>query len=93
VDNVGVNVTINPADGSDESYSDTVYVPGDREFVVGEDEEVDETTLTVTTLMVRDDAVGYDANKLARDGDRAVAKDIKRVYAEATGRDSAWSGW
>jgi len=93
VDNVGVNVTVNPGDGSAESRSETVFVPGDYEFVVGEEESVGEESFTVRALLVRDDAVGYDRHKLDERRDTAPAKDLKRVYGEETGPGRAWSGW
>lgn len=93
VDNVGVNVTVNPTDGDAESRSATAYVPGDYEFVVGEEETAGEEEFAVTSLLLRDDAVGYDRRKLDERGDAAPAKDLTRVYGEETGAGSAWSGW
>jgi uncharacterized Zn finger protein len=92
VDNVGVNVTIHPADGTgDGTRSRKMRVPGDYEFVVGETESVGDEEFEVTGVQVRDDA-NYRFDKLDRDGDMAFAKDVKRVY----GRDRssrAWSPW
>ncbi|MFB6219403.1 MAG: HVO_0476 family zinc finger protein [Halobacteriaceae archaeon] len=93
VDNVSVPVTVNPDGGGEDSHSATLHVPGDYELAVGDDETVGEETVTVTGLLVRDDAVGYDRHKLDERGDAAQAKDIKRVYATVEGEDAAWSGW
>jgi len=93
VDNVPVNVTVNPRDGSnDETRSVKVYVPGDFEFTVGETESFGEDEFTIKNIQVRDDAVGYEYEQRDHDGDTVVAKDVKRVYAwdENT---TAWSAW
>jgi uncharacterized Zn finger protein len=93
VDNVPVNVTVHPRDGThDDSRSLKVYVPGDFEFTVGETESFGEDEFTIKGLNVREDAVGYDRDSLDHDGDTVVAKDLKRVYAwdENT---TAWSAW
>jgi uncharacterized Zn finger protein len=93
VDNVGVNVTVHPTDGNrDESHSLKVYVPGDREFVVGETESLGGEEFEVEAINVRDDAVGYRFDTFDHEGDAVFAKDVKRLY----GRDhttAAWSGW
>ena len=77
---------------ADETHSFDLQVPGDYEFVVGETEELGGEEFTVEGVLVRDDAMGYDHEKLDFDGDTVVAKDIKRLYArdEST---SAWSAW
>ncbi|MFB6198698.1 MAG: HVO_0476 family zinc finger protein [Halobacteriaceae archaeon] len=86
VDNVSVNVTINPSDGHrEETRSLSMQVPGDYEFIVGESESVNDESFTVTGLHIRDNAIGYDHKKLDHDGDSAVAKDLKRVYGRDTG--------
>ncbi|MFC4249223.1 HVO_0476 family zinc finger protein [Natribaculum luteum] len=93
VDNVGVNVTIHPQDGSrDDSRSTTIYVPGDYEFEVGEVEEFGDDEFEIDAFVVRGDASGYDRDRYEQDGDVAFAKDVKRVYAfdQTT---SAWSAW
>lgn len=92
VDNVSVNVTIHPNDGSDQTRSLSVGLPGDHEFEVGSTEQLGEESVTIEGLYLRADAAGYPADKLDRRGDRALAKDLKRVYArdETT---TAWSGW
>ena len=93
VDNVRVNVTVNPDDGShDESQSLKIDVPGDHEFTVGKTEEFGDEKFRVKSIAVRDDAVGYDFNPLREEGDAAVAKDIKRVYGDDE-TSSAWSAW
>lgn len=93
VDNVGVNVTVHPTDGNrDESRSLKAYVPGDREFVVGETETLGDEEFEVEGIHVRDDAVGYRFDTFDHEGDAVFAKDVKRLY----GRDhttAAWSGW
>jgi uncharacterized Zn finger protein len=93
VGNVSVNLTLHPSDGRhDETRSLTVQVPGDYEFVVGETDEIGGEEFTVEGIIVRDDAHGYDFDKLDHDGDTVLAKDIKRLYVrdEST---SAWSAW
>jgi uncharacterized Zn finger protein len=93
VDNVPVNVTVNPRDGSnDQTRSIKVYVPGDFEFTVGETESFGEDEFTIKNVQVRDDAVGYEYEQRDHEGDTVVAKDVKRVYAwdENT---TAWSAW
>lgn len=93
VGNVSVNVTSHPQSGEhDETRSFELYVPGDYEFCVGEADDMGGEEFTVEGIMIRDDATGYDYEKLDYDGDTAVAKDIKRLYVrdETT---SAWSAW
>jgi len=93
VDNVPVNVTVNPRDGSnDSSRSIKVYVPGDFEFTVGETESFGEDEFTIKNIAVRDDAVAHEFKKRDHEGDTVAAKDVKRVYAwdENT---TAWSAW
>ncbi|RDI71455.1 HVO_0476 family zinc finger protein [Halopelagius longus] len=93
VDNVSVNVTVNPKDGKhDKTRSFKVHVPGDYEFVVGETEEFGDEKFTVKALHVREDAPEYRHGKLDHDGDMVYAKDLNRLY----GRDetsTAWSAW
>lgn len=95
VDNVRADVTMHPQDGRhDATRSIEMYVPGDYEFTVSEDEKAGDHQFTVTGLHVREDARGYDFAKLDHDGDTALAKDLKRVYArEEASRATAWSGW
>ena len=93
VDNVAVNVTLHPKDGSrDATRSLTVNVPGDYDFHVGATEAFGDDEFTVTGLLVRDDAEEYRFDKFDEDGDMVYAKDLKRVYAtdETT---TAWSAW
>ena len=93
VGNVSVSVTAHPKGGAhDETHSFDLQVPGDYEFVVGDTEQLGGEEFTVEGILVRDDAVGYDFEKLDHEGDAVVGKDIKRLYArdEAT---SAWSAW
>lgn len=93
VGNVSVNVTAHPKSGEhDETRSFTLQVPGDYEFVVDEVDELGNEEFTVEGIYLRDDATGYDHEKLDFEGDSAVAKDIKRLYVrdETT---TAWSAW
>ncbi|SDK08471.1 Uncharacterized Zn-finger protein [Halovenus aranensis] len=93
VGNVSVSVTAHPKSGEhDETRSFDLQVPGDYEFTVGETDELGGEEFTVEGVLIRDDATGYDFDKLDHDGDEAVAKDIKRLYVrdETT---SAWSAW
>ncbi|WP_135305729.1 HVO_0476 family zinc finger protein [Haloarcula amylovorans] len=93
VGNVAVNVTMHPKDGRhDETESFKLQVPGDYDFVVGETEEFGDEEFTVEGIHVRDDAHGYDHEKMDFEGDSAVAKDINRLYVrdEST---TAWSAW
>ncbi len=93
VDNVGVNVTIHPQDGSrDDSRSITVYVPGDFEFEVGEVEEFGDDEFEIDAIVVRKDASGYRRDRFEERGDSVFAKDAKRVYAYDE-TSSAWSAW
>ena len=93
VGNVSVAVTAHPKSGAgDETRSFKLQVPGDYEFVVDETEELGGEEFTVEGIYLREDAHGYDYDKLDYTGDTAVAKDIKRLYVrdEST---SAWSAW
>jgi len=95
VDNVSVDATIHPKEGTgnrEDTRSVEVFVPGDHEFAVGGVEEHGEEEFVVEGIVVRDDAEGYQFDKLDYEGDAAIAKDVKRLY----GRDqttSAWSAW
>ena len=93
VGNVSVNVTAHPKSGEhDETRSFSLQVPGDYEFTVDDTETVGDEEFTVEGILLRDDATGYEHEKLDFAGDTAVAKDVKRLYArdEST---SAWSAW
>ncbi|MFC7074461.1 HVO_0476 family zinc finger protein [Halovenus rubra] len=93
VGNVAVSVTSHPKSGEhDETRGFDLQVPGDYEFVIGDTDELGGEEFTVEGILIRDDATGYEFEKLDLDGDTAVAKDIKRVYVrdETT---SAWSAW
>ncbi|MFB6303859.1 MAG: HVO_0476 family zinc finger protein [Haloferacaceae archaeon] len=93
VDNVGVNVTVHPSDDRrDESRSLKVYVPGDREFVVGETASLGDEEVEIEGIQVRDDAPSYRFDKLDHEGDAVFAKDVKRLYARDV-TSPAWSGW
>jgi predicted Zn finger-like uncharacterized protein len=93
VGNVSVSVTAHPKGGSgDETRGFDLQVPGDYEFTVGETDDLGGEEFTVEGVLVRDDAVGYEADQLDREGDTVLAKDVKRLYVrdEST---SAWSAW
>ena len=93
VDNVAVNVTVHPQDGSrDDSHSITVHVPGDYEFEVGAVESFGDDEFEIDAFVVRNDASGYRRDRFEEPGDTAFAKDIKRVYAYDE-QSSAWSAW
>jgi uncharacterized Zn finger protein len=93
VDNVGVNVTVHPQDGSrDDSRSITVHVPGDYEFEVGAVDSFGDDEFEIDAFVVRKDADGYRRDRFEEEGDTAFAKDIKRVYAYDE-QSSAWSAW
>jgi len=93
VDNVAVNVTVHPSDGSrDDSRTVTVRVPGDEPFVVGEEVEYGDERFEVTGIHVREDAAGYEREQFDVDGDEVAAKDVKRVYGRDATTD-AWSAW
>lgn len=94
VDNVGIPATIHPADGSREgTRSETYYLPGDADLVVGEGVPHLDSTVTIEGLVLEDDAVGYSRRKLDAHGDMAPAKDVARVYARETGGDNWTSAW
>ncbi|SNZ06750.1 Uncharacterized Zn-finger protein [Natronoarchaeum philippinense] len=93
VGNVGVNATIHPKDGRrEETRSVTLQVPGDYEFTVDEVDELGGEEFTVEGIYVRDDAVGYNHDKLDHSGDSAIAKDVKRLYVRDE-TSTAWSAW
>jgi uncharacterized Zn finger protein len=62
---------------------------------VGEEESFADERFRVKSLLLREDARGYDFEQLDHEGDAALAKDLQRVYADAVGgrSGSAWSGW
>jgi uncharacterized Zn finger protein len=93
VGNVSVNATIHPKDGKhDETRAITLQVPGDYEFTVDETDSFGEEEFTVEGIYLRDDAHGYDYEKLDHGGDTAVAKDVKRLYVRDE-TSTAWSAW
>ena len=93
VDNVTVNVTVHPNDGSREnSRSVAMNVPGDYEVTVGETTTAGDEEFTIDAIVVRDDADGYRRDRFDHEGDSVFAKDVKRVYAwDESSR--AWSAW
>ena len=93
VGNVAVNVTMHPNDGRhDMTESFKLQVPGDYEFTVGETEQFGDEEFTVEGIHVRDDAKGYEHEKLDFDGDMVFAKDINRLYVRDES-STAWSAW
>ncbi|WP_254273166.1 HVO_0476 family zinc finger protein [Haloarcula marina] len=93
VGNVAVNVTMHPKNGRhDETESFKLQVPGDYEFVVGETDTFGDEEFTVEGIHVRDDAHGYEHEKMDFDGDMAFAKDINRLYVRDE-TSTAWSAW
>lgn len=95
VGNVSVNTTVHPKEGTgdrEDTYSTELYVPGEYEFTVGAVDEFGDEEFIVEGIYVREDARGYDFDKLDEAGDTAVGKDIKRLYVrdETT---TAWSAW
>ena len=92
VGNVGVDVTLNPQDGSEETRSIELRVPGDYEFTVGEREDLADESFTVKGVHLRADATGYGFDRLDHDGDMAFAKDVDRLYADDES-SGAWSVW
>jgi uncharacterized Zn finger protein len=93
VGNVSVNATVHPKGGAhDETRSVELQVPGDYEFAVGEVDELSGEEFTVEGIYLREDARGYDFDKLDHEGDAAVAKDVKRLYVRDE-TSTAWSAW
>ncbi len=91
VDNVTLNITLHPESG-DDTRGIEAQVPGDYEFEVGTTEELAGEEFTVEGMHVRENTVGYAADKLDHRGDTAQAKDLKRIYARDES-SSAWSAW
>lgn len=93
VENVSVDVTKHPKDGRREATESVeLQVPGDYEFVVGETDQLGDLEFTVEGIHVRDDATGYDFDKLDYDGDTVTAKDVNRLYVRDE-TSTAWSAW
>lgn len=93
VGNVTVNVTLHPKQGSDDRTKGLdLPVPGDHEFTVGETEDFGQEEFTVEKILIREDAHGYDFESLDHEGDVAIAKDVKRVYARDETADT-WTAW
>ncbi|MCU4718650.1 HVO_0476 family zinc finger protein [Halapricum hydrolyticum] len=93
VGNVSVNATIHPKGGDREgTRSEELHVPGDYEFVVGETDELGDLEFTIEGIHLREDAHGYNHEKLDHDGDMAFAKDIKRLLVRDES-STAWSAW
>lgn len=86
VGNVAVDLTLHPRSGDGTATrSRKLRLPGDAELVVGQTHEHGDLSFRAERILVREDAVGYDADKLDRPGESAVAKDVKRLYARAGG--------
>ncbi|QSG08334.1 HVO_0476 family zinc finger protein [Halapricum desulfuricans] len=93
VGNVSVDATVHPKDGDREgTRSETLHVPGDYEFVVGETDELGDLEFTIEGIHLRADAHGYTHEKLDHDGDMAFAKDVKRLLVRDES-STAWSAW
>ncbi|ELY90236.1 hypothetical protein C483_12028 [Natrialba hulunbeirensis JCM 10989] len=93
VDNVSVDITIHPQDGSrDDSRSITVHVPGDYEFEVGAVDDFGDDEFEIDAFVVRKAVTGYDRDRYDMEGDTVPAKDVKRIYAYDE-TSSAWSAW
>jgi predicted Zn finger-like uncharacterized protein len=92
VGNVAVDVTLNPTGGGEETRGIELRVPGDYEFIVGEQEDLADESFVVKGIHLRADAKGYGFERLDHDGDMAFAKDVNRVYADDES-SSAWSVW
>jgi uncharacterized Zn finger protein len=94
VGNVAVDLTLHPRNGKhDSSRSVKIQVPGDDEFVVGETTQYGDEEFTVQQILVRDDIYDYKFQRLEKDGDAVLAKDVKRVYAVDENATTAWSAW
>lgn len=94
VDNVAVDATIHPPNREhDETRSETYYLPGDEELVVGESIPHLDEDVTIEGIILRDDAITYDRRKLDRPGRSARAKDVRRLYVRATAGDTWRSPW
>lgn len=94
VGNVAVAVTIHPPGGGrSESRSATMHVPGDRAFAVGDEETVDDEPVRITGIHLRGDAAEPDGRRrLDEPGERALARDVHRVYVRSK-RRAARSPW
>ncbi len=95
VGNVAVPVTVHPKPGTgdrQDTYSTKLHLPGDHPFTVGETETVGDTTLTIEGIHLREPQGPNDRTTLDHEGDQALAKDIKRVYARDESLDP-WSPW
>ncbi|WP_144902262.1 HVO_0476 family zinc finger protein [Halobellus captivus] len=95
VDNVTVNVTVNPKEGTGDrkdTRSFDLQLPGDHEFVVGETESFGDEEFIIKAIQVRQDAPEYRHGKFDHDGDMVYAKDVKRLYGTDQ-TTSAWSAW
>ena len=93
VDNVALQATIHPGDGSREgTTSETYYLPGDEELTVGEGIPHLDESVTIEGLVIREDAMEYDRRKLDSRGSSALAKDLSRVYARRD-TDEWTSAW
>ena len=94
VDNVGVPTTIHPVDGRREgTESETFYLPGDAELIVGEPVPLIERELAVERILLRDDATTRTQTVIDRAGATVLAKDVKRVFARPSNGDAWRSSW
>ena len=94
VDNVGVPVTIHPADGRREgTVSETYYLPGDEPITVDESMPLSDDTVRVDRILLRDDVIHDGIDNLEQPDDEALAKDVKRVFGRRIGEDTWRSPW
>lgn len=94
VDNVGVPTTIHPKDGRRKgTVSETYYLPGDEEIVVGKPMPLSDDSIRVERIIMRDDVVADGPDILEQVGDGVAAKDVKRAFARRTEADTWRSPW
>lgn len=92
IGNVAVDVTIHPAGDEATSRSTVLHVPGDRSIEIGESLEIDGESVRITGIHLREGAAGEAGRKLDERGETAPAKDVNRLYVQATDRPPR-SGW
>ncbi len=82
IDNVYVPVTIHSL-GSKKHKSKSIKfgVPGDYSFEVGKTTNLDGSSFIIEGIHLRSDIQNTTLTKLKKNGDSALAKDIKRIYA------------
>ena len=94
IDNVAVDATIHPADGSREgTVGETYSLPGDTTLRVGGSIPDLDDAVRIVSLHLREDALGYNGRKLTDRNAEAPAKDVDRLYARRTDGDGWRSAW